>query len=304
MNRISSSRLVLACSIWIFHPLLLAISWNIHGIQNPVATALSFLDEDSFSEYFENDDFEDDWRPPYKLIQRERHDYGIDTSNNDDNKEEENNSLEYDIEEVEDAPNIIPANIEKRRIETIQKVDSLIDCHGEAIDNLFIENIHKVHTAPVSPMVFALLTEDYMTEKRGEGPPPWSWDALASVCQDWLKDKELMHRTIQVKCFPLVPDSIMLSSIYPWDSENMWEYLKNKKEIEELHMDEVTMEPVTFDRDGLFANIQPWSFDDIPPKPSNATRTREELDWWAKMKQMAERRRDTFDFLDFNVRWN
>jgi hypothetical protein len=157
-------------------------------------------------------------------------------------------------------------------------------------------------------MVFALLTNDYMMKKRGEKEPstaPWSWDALASVCHDWLKEKELMHRTINVKCFPLVPDSIMFASTYPWDSKNMWEYLKNKKEIQELHMDEMTMEPVTFDRDGLFAYIQPYSFGNIPDKPKDAPRTREELDWWASLKQRAERRRrQTFGVVDYNVRRN
>jgi hypothetical protein len=63
-------------------------------------------------------------------------------------------------------------------------------------------------------------------------------------------------------------------------------------------MDELTIEPVTHDNNGLRANIHPWSFENIPPKPLNAPRTNEEQEWWDKMRRRAERRHDTLYWFD------
>ena len=77
----------------------------------------------------------------------------------------------------------------------------------------------------------------------------------------------LSFAVIEPKCYPIEPDSLMFSTKRPWEGKEIWDFLKMKREIEELTMDGMTLNPVDFDPWGSGQNVRPHSFDAIPAEP-------------------------------------
>jgi len=186
--------------------------------------------------------------------------------------------IDTDLPEVKEEDTLVVPEIEKRRLETIQIVDKLLDSSGEGIEAVFKETIEAANTAIKSPLAFVRLTEEFMQKERGEESAPWTWDALASVCDNWLD--ALKYTTLDPKCYPIVPDSLMFSSKHPWEGSNIWNFLKHKKEIHELHMDEVTIEPLSFGDEGPPAYVRPSTILGAARRPFDAKMTPKEIDDW------------------------
>jgi hypothetical protein len=117
-----------------------------------------------------------------------------------------------------------------------------------------------------------------MQKERGTESTSWKWDALASVCDNWLD--ALNYTTLDPKCYPIVPDSMMFSSKHPWEGGIIWNCLKHKKEIHELHMDQVTIEPISFGDEGPPPCARPFTILGVASRPSDAKMTPKEIEDW------------------------
>ena len=131
---------------------------------------------------------EDQWIPSYSLIKNEIRsrkpsgrgfifDQGI------------RRDEDIDPPEVKEEDMRVVPEIEQRRLETIKNIHKLLDSSGE-----------EVNTAIKSPLAFARLTKEFMQKERGEEFTSWKWDALASVCDNWLD--ALKYTTLDPKCYP------------------------------------------------------------------------------------------------------
>lgn len=125
------------------------------------------------------------------------------------------------------------------------------------IDADIHSEIEKAKKTETTPMVFVKLTGDYMID-RGGNASHLSWDALAKVCNnDFLEP--LSYAVIDPMCYPIEPDSVMISSKRPWEKDKIWDYFEFEEGIEELAMDGRTVRPV--DQREKFINRRGTSYD-------------------------------------------
>ena len=94
--------------------------------------------------------------------------------------------MEEDMDE-DDIPNdeYIYQEVEKRRMEAMEKMQTMIDSNGDLASEEFVQVAKEAESAGKAPMAFARLTEKFMLEKA-DAAMPLSWKDLAKICDEWL----------------------------------------------------------------------------------------------------------------------
>jgi hypothetical protein len=86
------------------------------------------------------------------------------------------------------------------------------------------------------PMVFVKLSEEFRNGRKKKSSKSSnsrrssssSWDELAAICNDEILER-LSHAVINPKCFPIEPDSIMITAVRPWEGEKIWNYFMDSR---------------------------------------------------------------------------
>ena len=81
------------------------------------------------------------------------------------------------------------------------------------------------------PMVFVKLSEEFRNERKNPSKSLSSssaWDELAAICNDVIL-KRRSHAVIDPKCFPIEPDSVMITAVRPWEGEKIWNFFMDSR---------------------------------------------------------------------------
>lgn len=79
----------------------------------------------------------------------------------------------------------ILSEIDKRKMEAMAKVQSLMDSNGDAIPEDLAKMAQEADDSNKAPMVFVKLASSFQ-QKRGGGPEGMSWDNLANICNEFM----------------------------------------------------------------------------------------------------------------------